>query len=63
MKTEAVLLAVILGVWGLSISAQADPWRGILGESGEAVYVPVPALCAKQPQKWVITSKFLLDGT
>jgi len=28
MKTEAVLLAAILGVWGLSISAHADPWFG-----------------------------------
>jgi len=28
MKTEAALLAAILGVWGLSISAQAAPWAG-----------------------------------
>ena len=28
MKRESVLLVVILGVWGLSISAQAAPWDG-----------------------------------
>jgi hypothetical protein len=27
MKTEAVLVVVILGVWGLCISAHADPWE------------------------------------
>jgi len=40
MKTEAVLLVVVLGVWGLSISAHADPWRGILGQN--SVSAPCP---------------------
>ncbi len=41
MKTEAVLLVVILRVWGLSISAHADPWRGVLGQNRVSSLCPL----------------------